>query len=470
MRLKLLLALSSISLAACAGEAETSGENNATSTNNATTAENATTGINATTPAPTAFSQICEYTNPFSQGPECRTYFGEWDDQTAGADCDEQMGELVEGSCAEEQVLGLCNVEAEQGEVVLSLYGTADACGFAKLGCETFVGGMWAPNAACDDSQPAPQSNVFIPPELICTEPLDGEPVGDGPNGEVCTWQLISGATEEGRRFQDYASCDVVRTQRPYAPYPRPDDAERADERLNDPTYKAELDWVKSQIEATACVCCHATSLTPNGASNWDIEQPGNFMNGFYDSGLALGANWVNSEALGAFPADENNGFDREISGIPSTDPQRMRDFFIAELQFRGLSEADFVDADPFGGPLYDQIYYEPSACPDGVGIDESGGVHWEAAPARYIYILEEGSLSPTVPPNLDTPDGTIWRIDVAPEDDPLDSGSVTFGEVPEGATQVVPAEGVPTLGTGTYYLFVAADVGIPVQRCLFQQ
>src|SRR5262245_45690077 len=54
---------------------------------------------------------------------------------------------------------------------------------------------------------------VFIPPFVDCREPLDGEP-GMGPDGQVCTNVAISGSTEPGRYFPDYASCDVVLTQR----------------------------------------------------------------------------------------------------------------------------------------------------------------------------------------------------------------------------------------------------------------
>lgn len=420
----------------------------------------------------TRLPEVCEYTNPFSSGPECREYFGDWDNEALSADCASQTGTLVMGTCGTEELIGTCTIAKEGvGESLLFAYGEASACRFAKLGCSTLAKGEWMPTERCDEDQTPTDVNVFLPPELVCVEPLEGEPAGNGPNGQVCTWQLISGATEEGRNFEDYASCDVVRTQRPYYAYPRPDDAEKEDARLQNPAYVTELNWVKSQIKSTACVCCHASTLTPSGVSNWDIDQPNNFMNGFYPSGLALGANWVNSEALGAFPAAENNGFDREISGFPSTDPERMREFFLGELRFRGLTQEDFAEARPFGGPLYDQIYYEPGACGAGTGIGTDGTITWDGGPARYIYFLEEGSKSPTVPPNLDTPIGTIWRLDVRPEGAPLASGTVQFGVVPAGASQVIPTSGAPTLVSGqTYYLYVSADVGLPVTRCLFQR
>ncbi len=417
----------------------------------------------------TAFGSVCNYKNNFSMGPECRSYFGNWDATTARADCVSVQGTLSTGSCETENLLGNCDVPANDGTVTWHLYGEAGGCMFAKLGCGFAKDGVYRPSDVCEDDM-TPETKPFTPPVQICTEPLEGEPAGMSENGEVCTWQLISGSTEEGRKYEDYASCDVIRTQRPFRPYPRPNDAEREDTRLNDPTYKAELDWVKKQIQASACVCCHASTLTaPQGVSNWDIDQPGNFMNGFYDSGLALGANWITSESFGTFPPEDNNGFDRSISGVPSTNPLRMKAFFENELAFRGKSEADFETSKPFGGPLYDQLVYEPTACANGEGVDANGVITWSGTPARYIYVLESGSKNPTVAPNLDKPEGTLWRIDVAPEDEPLDSGSVTYGVV-SGATQVIPESGEPTaLTSGTeYYLYVTADVVVPVTRCLF--
>ncbi|MCA9624928.1 MAG: hypothetical protein KC731_38150, partial [Myxococcales bacterium] len=311
--------------------------------------------------------------------------------------------------------------------------------------------------------------NVFIQPYLECVPPLDGEPPGQSPDGEVCTWQAISGCTEEGRRFQDYASCDVVRTQRPYFPGPPADGWDAPDPRLSDPGYASELAWVTSQVEASACVCCHSSELAPKGPSNWYVEAPGNWIATLNPSGLALGAGWVDSVALGAYPPEDNNGFERETSGFPSTDPQRMRDFFIAELTHRGYTADDFASTPPFGGPIYDQLVYEPSACEGEERIDPDGTLHWSGGTARYVYVLAADSSSPTVPPNLDLPDGTLWRLDVPADGAPLESGSVRYGEIPAGTTQRFPTQGSPApLASGaTYYLYVTRDVGIPITRCL---
>lgn len=415
-------------------------------------------------------SAACVYTNPFSQGPECREYVGPWAADQVATDCAAQQGVEQDSPCDAGQI-GTCLQPVEADRLVrVFAYGDESGCQITSYACRAFADGTWEPTTVCEDTGddgPIAQT-VFQPPVKVCKDPMPGEAPGAGPNGQVCTWQLISGATEEGRKFVDYASCDVVRTQRPYYAYRRPDDAERDDPRMDDPEYVTELNWVKSQIEATACVCCHQSSITPDGVSNWDIDQAGNFMNGFYATGLALGANWIDSTALGAFPPEENNGFERETSGFPSTDPARMKAFFEGELDYRGLTPADFETAPPFGGPLYDQIYYEPTACPAGVGVSDDGTVRWEGGDARYVYLLEVGSLSPTIPPNLDTPLGTVWRLDVAPDAEPLESGSLKVGDVPRGAAQVVPDAGAPQLEAGRpYYLYVSADVGVPITRCI---
>ena len=217
-------------------------------------------------------------------------------------------------------------------------------------------------------------------------------------------------------------------------------------------------------------MCCHSEKAAPDGAtSNWYIEKGPIWTDSFYPSGLALGAGWVDSTALGAYPPDQNNGFSRDVSGIPSTDAARMVAFFEGELARRGYAKEDFVDATPFGGPLYDQGLYVPESCTNGEGVSADGKVVWSGGGARYVYVLASGSANPGVPPNLDLPAGTVWRVDVAPSSSPIKSG-IAYGELPAGTSQGFPAEGKPAaLVSGTeYYVYALADIGIPVTRCLF--
>ncbi len=295
----------------------------------------------------------CDYVSRFTSTEECREYAGAgWTDDAMTSDCDAWEGAVTPAqACSTDAELGRCVVEegAEQTIDIVFYGDDRGLCAGRRSACETFVQGAWEPAEICEGN-PQPGDDEPPLPTLICKDPLPGEPPGNGPDGQVCTLEDIRASTEEGRNFADYISCDVIRSSgRPYYPYPVPDDAEQDDPRLDDPAYVSELEWVKTQIRASSCVCCHSTD-TPSGPSNWYLEQPGNFINGFFDSGLAFGSGWVDSSVFGALDPAENNGFEREIAGIPSTDGPRMRDFFIAELERRGLTEEDFEGETVGGG------------------------------------------------------------------------------------------------------------------------
>ena len=184
----------------------------------------------------------------------------------------------------------------------------------------------------------------------------------------------------------------------------------------------------------------------------------------------ALLAGLADSSVLGAYPAEENYGFGRDETGLPSTDPARMQAFLLGEWMRRGRTPADAAEIPPFGGPIYSQQVYVPEPCRAGEGVGADGTVTWTNGEARYVYVLEAGSKNPGVPPNLDLPEGTVWRVDVTPDQRAVASG-FAYGDVPAGAVQRFPAEGRPAaLVSGeTYYLYVLFDVGLPITRCLFE-
>ena len=431
-------------------------------------------------PAPQALGS-CSYESPFTGSAECREYIGDgWTESTLQTECDGLSGELSMGEdCPREGSIGVCVLEEDPDRIInVIAYGDASGCSLQATGCETFGGGTWEPAEICDDgTEPTdpPEGNVFIQPTLVCSDPLPGEPAGNSEGGQVCTWQAISGATEEGRRFSDYASCDVVYTQRPYYPAPPAEEADPDDPRLDDPTYAAELSWVYDQIEASACVCCHGNEA-PNGASNWTIDADGNWISTFYDSGLAMSAGWVDSTALRCLSRRRTTtaSIATWAGGSQSTEPRAHdRDFFRGRARLPRLDvEDDFEDTKRrSAGRSYDQRSLRATeACESGQGIDGDGTLRWDGGGARYVYVLEAGSGNPTVPPNLDLPEGTLWRVDVPADGSPIAAGEVTYGSLPEGTTQRFPAEGEPApLVPGTeYYLYVTADVGIPITRCLF--
>lgn len=443
-------------------------------------------------PAPTPAPMVtpprtlasCAYTNPFSMRPECKDYVGAgWTMPTATTDCAGYSGTLSEAACAVPSQLGRCAIGADLPNATIITFPGADAaqCASTRTGCQVFARGAFTPAGVCADGDAGapdastgsdasvPGLGVFQPPTRTCRAPRAGERPGASPNGEVCTWNAISASTEEGRRFDDYASCEQVRTQRPYYPVEAAPARATPDPRMSDPTYVAELTWVRSQVESSACICCHSSRAAPLGTSNWFVEAPGNWMDSFHPSGLALGAGWIDSASFGAYPSEQNNGFARTLSGFPSTDPPRMQRFFERELAARGRTRESFAGAEPFGGPIYAQSVYTPTACAAGIGVGTDGVVQWSGGAARYVYVLDAGSANPGVPPNLDLPRGTRWRVDVPPTGSPMPSG-IPYGRVPAGATQRFPATGAPAplVAGATYYLYVLLDVGIPVTRCTF--
>ena len=424
----------------------------------------------------------CDYINTFSGAPECKEYVGSaWDQTTAAADCASPLPGADPGAlrwaegCGREPLLGICAIDvgAPEETALVFLGDDPAACGGLEIGCG-FAGGELTYGPVCEGSDGGGDggggvdaSAVFVPFEQVCAPPVEGEPAGAS-DGEVCTWQAISGCTEPGRDYLDYGSCDPVFTQRPYWPG-RPAGAAAADDpRLSDPAWVEEYAWVTDQVESCACVCCHSSAAAPEaGPSGWFVEDGPIWVDGLDDDGLAVMAGWVDSTAFGAFDPADNNGFDRSTTGIPTSDVPRMLTFLEGELRRRGLDRDDFSAVAPFGGPLYDQLFYEPGPCADGQGIDEDGVLRWTGGDARYLYVLDADSQSPGVPPNLDLPEGTLWRIDVAPTAVPIESG-VTYGVVPEGASQAFP-EGAPApLAPGeVVYLYVLKDIYQPLTRCL---
>lgn len=312
------------------------------------------------------------------------------------------------------------------------------------------------------------KTGVFIPPFLECRDPLPGD-TGAGPGGKVCTHNSIAGCTEPGKNFADYASCEVVKTQRPFWPAPPAGTTDPADPRLSDPAFMSELAWVTSQIEASGCVCCHDSSRSEGKAGQWDIAAPGIWTDSLSDDGLALFTGLADSSVLGAYPASDNHGFDRTETGVPTNDTARMRAFFLAELERRGITQEEAASVPPFGGPIYEATIKVPEPCFNDQGVAPDGTVNWFGGPARYVYILEQGSKNPGVPPNLDLPQGTVWRLDVLASAEAVSSG-ILYGTTPEGSFQAFPeASLAPKLVPGeTYQIVTLWDMGLVSTNCLF--
>lgn len=432
-------------------------------------------------PAPPESIGSCNYQNPFSGLFECKHYTGDgWNSADAGADCDEgpvgSPGEFFPGeNCDVAPTLGSCPVEgAEAREYVIEIAGEQGRdCAASAQACTGFLGGTFYASQNCTGYDLPPmsagggESTTFQWPTQTCKPALPGEPEGLS-DGEVCTWNLISGSTEEGRRFADYGDCEMIYTNRPYYPLGPWANPPENDARYEDASWLSEAEWVRSQVVSSACVCCHSAD-SPDGPARWSVDAGPLWTDTMSPEAIALFAGITDSSVLGAFPPEDNNGFDRVNSAFPSTDPDRMRAFFLGELERRGITQ-EFLDGlEDVGGPLILQRDYEPSECGEGEGVDADGQLTWKGGAARYLYVLESGSANPGIPPNLDLPEGTLWRIDVSWDSDPFESG-VGYGTNPGASFQRFPAAAAPaSLEPGReYYLYVLRDVAIPLARCLF--
>ena len=94
----------------------------------------------------------CSYVNGFSKAPECRDYLGpDWDESTAGDDCDDWSGTLEPGAaCDLSAILGRCLVEGKAGSLRISFPGTeAEKCSSTRSGCEIFAQGTFYPEPVC---------------------------------------------------------------------------------------------------------------------------------------------------------------------------------------------------------------------------------------------------------------------------------------------------------------------------------
>ncbi|MDP1917409.1 MAG: hypothetical protein Q8L14_14310 [Myxococcales bacterium] len=421
----------------------------------------------------------CSYTGPQSKLAECKDYLGAWKVADSEKDCGDLKGTFVGGTvCTPPVTLGFCvfaTSPAQNRTYIAS--DNVSKCSGARTGCELFGGGKWNPSSLCGgaNDEIVVLENAFQEPKKVCFTPDAGEPRAPNATGQVCVWESIHGSTEENRSFRTDARCENSRGGRPY--YPKDADARfgMPDSRRTDQVYLAEEAWVRAQINSSSCVCCHSAAA-PNGASIFDVDRDGSLANQLTDRGIAHGSGLVNSIPLGGFPPEVNNGFEKsdlvhpDFSVFLSTDPARMKRFWVKEQEHRNLTAATFEGVPDGFGPLSEQRDYQPSACAGGEGIAADGTITWGKGRARYVYVLEVGSKAPTVFPNLDVPVGTRWRLDVPHDGTPLVSQSVKYGVVPDGLRQKVPASGSPAaLVSGQqYYLYVTADVMLPITRCLF--
>ena len=148
------------------------------------------------------------------------------------------------------------------------------------------------------------------------------------------------------------------------------------------------------------------------------------------------------------------------IRDSASTDPERMKAFFESELERRAYTEEDIEDAQGQFDALFGRMFTEVFDCIDPYEGVVDGTLLWNGGAARQIYILEEGAQTPGFPPNLHLPEGTVWALFVDPATgSPIEPGTLTPGEIPEGTFQAWPDDGsAPVFEEGTTYRFFAAS------------
>ena len=422
----------------------------------------------------------CHLSNPFSGSPECKSYTGgSWDRDSAMADCREgqygEPGRFGSAPCDVGERMGVCDVPSYFGlEYQLVLGGTnADFCTATARACTNFLDGAFTAAPACEGAYVPPPVDggfVFEWPTQTCVAPAPGAPPGASPGGEVCTWNLISGCTEPGRDYLKYGDCDVVRTNRPYYAVPPRPVGPADDPRLADETFVTESNWIREQVAACACVCCH-TDRSPDGPSMWTIDDGPLFIDAMSDTAIAMFAGYIDSSAFGGFDPANNNGFNRLDSALPTTDVERTLAFFEREFQRREI-DVDWARSQrAIGGPLVEQRAHVPEPCPSDTGIRADGVLEWPVEElARYVYVLRADAANPGMPPNLDLPEGTLWRIDLPHTESPIPSGSVRYGEVPPLMRQAFPADGAapePLVSGESYYLYILKDLAFPISRCI---
>ena len=314
------------------------------------------------------------------------------------------------------------------------------------------------------------ESEALIMPYLNCSPPLDGDEEY-AIDGEICVNVFISGASPFGTSFADYGSCADVLTNRPTGDYPVVNDSQPDDPRLDNEAYVAELMWAKEQQQSTACSCCHS-SLIADEIGIYDIDSGSIWTDSMSDRGLAIMSGDLDSAVLGSYHPDDNHGFARTEVGAPTTDLNRWKEFFRAEMNRRGVTEEDIANMPPLSGWLLSNQEDEGRDCvTEFEGVERDGTIKWAGADIRYLYIMQLGDENPGLPPNFDSPDGMLWRVDVSHTQPPLSTGTVSYGKVPPGSNQAFPVEEKPIdLVPGEEYrMWLLADMGLPVHtHCRF--
>jgi len=302
--------------------------------------------------------------------------------------------------------------------------------------------------------QPVPEG-IELPPETVYSIDESGQEL-------YCVWRSVVGTVPEGYRYTDLATCDEVFTQAP-SWFVEPTQRYVSDiALLDDPEFAEELNWVQSQVESSGCACCHSSAANSGNTSGFDVSAPAVWTDTIENFQLAMISGRLPDHILfGALDADVNHGFSREHTMFPSTDPERMQAFFNSEFDRRNGTLEEEIEGQAALDTFFDRLEEPFSDCvtPWQGLIDDR--VVWDGdEEIRQFYVLEADAKTPGFPPNRDLPEGTVWAIYVNPDKNPIESGTIELGTLPDGAYQAFPADGsAPVFTPGeTYRLFATPD------------
>lgn len=307
------------------------------------------------------------------------------------------------------------------------------------------------PEKICD---PVPEG-VELPPDTEIEIDASGQQL-------VCVWRSVVGNVPEGFQYTELAECDMNMTQAP-SWFVEPEQHYVSDlSLLEDEAYVTELDWVQSQIESSGCACCHASDVNSGHTSGFDVSAPAVWTDTILNYQLAMISGRLDDHILfGALPPETNHGFIRDSTMFPSTDPERMKAFFNAEFDRRNGTMEEEQEAQAAFDTFFDRLQEPFNDCVTPWQGYIDGRVVWDGDDEiRQFYVLKTEADTPGFPPNRDRPEGTVWAFYVHPDQDPIASGTIELGTVPEGAYQAVPEDGsAPVFTPGeTYRLFATPD------------
>jgi hypothetical protein len=174
--------------------------------------------------------------------------------------------------------------------------------------------------------------NALCGVSLGCTAPEEMTCVPGGAEVPVSEAQGVVNGTcaPAGERFVDHYSCDGIAAPCPHDGPRGPSAHVQPDgERESDP----DLAWSVAELESCSCVCCHNNEGV--SAYVWSYD----FSPAWTDSvETARLERIASNEGSDDIAPENNNGFTRVLTGLPSTDPARFQALLARELERRGVA------------------------------------------------------------------------------------------------------------------------------------